>query len=371
VELPLRFLSWSNNSGLCAPATAVWVEWLDGLDSTSGPYCSASDQAALTSLYEVAGGSEWTDSAGWLGGPVLEEWHGIETDSLGRVTALDLSDNGLSGELPEAIGNLGQLTRLRIDDNELGGRLPLSLSRLGLVEFHYDGTDLCEPAAAWFRAWLAGILSRRGTAVQCAPLTETDRDVLVALYEGTGGSGWTDSDGWLSDRPLGEWYGVEGVDAQGRVTGLSLRGNGLTGAMPPELGDLANLEMLDLSGNELSEAIPPELGNLANLEQLDLSGNELSGAIPPKLANLANLERLHLSLNELSGAIPPELGNLTNLKSLDLAANALSGAVPPELMNLAKLRQVSLSGNALSGAIPPKLGNLANLERLYLSLNEL
>ena len=82
----------------------------------------------LTSLlYELADGGEWTESGGWLGGPALEEWHGVETDSLGRVTALDLSDNGLSGGLSGAIANLGHLTSLRIDGNELG-RPPAALA---------------------------------------------------------------------------------------------------------------------------------------------------------------------------------------------------------------------------------------------------
>ena len=66
--------------------------------------------------------------------------------------------------------------------------------------------------------------------------------------------------------------------------------------------------------NQLSGAIPPELGNLANLQNLDLGSNQLSGAIPPELGNLANLQSLNLNDNQLSGAIPPELGNLTNLE---------------------------------------------------------
>ena len=46
-----------------------------------------------------------------------------------------------------------------------------------------------------------------------------------------------------------------------------------------------------------------------------LDVNDLSGAIPPELGGLANLGRelLNLSVNVLSGAIPPELGNLANL----------------------------------------------------------
>ena len=240
----------------------------------SGPYCNASDQPVLTRLYEVAAGVEWTESGGWLGGPALEEWHGVETDSLGRVTVLDLSDNGLSGVLPGGIASLGHLTSLRIEGNELEGRLPLALTALDLDTFHYDGTDLCEPADAGFRTWLDGIPSRRGTGVQCAPLT--DRDALVALYESTGGPGWTNRNGWLTEAPLRRWSGVE-VDAQGRVVGLDLAWADLSGAIPPELGGLSNLGYLHLGGNDLAGAIPPELGNLANLESLHLYSNALFG----------------------------------------------------------------------------------------------
>ena len=372
LNLSLSWFFWQptgqRDSGLCAPGTSIFVEWLDRMDQWRGPYCNASDEAVLASLYELAGGGEWTESLGWLDGPALEEWHGVETDSLGRVTALDLSDNGLSGGLPGAIGNLGHLTQLLIEGNELGGRLPLALTALDLDTFHYDGTDLCEPADAEFRTWLDGIPSRRGTGVQCAPLT--DRDALVALYEANGGPGWTNSDGWLTEAPLRRWHGVE-VDSLGRVTRLNLRYNGLTGAVPPELGDLSNLQGLHLDNSELTGAIPPELGNLANLEELHLYGNELSGAIPPELSNLANLEELHLYGNNLTGAIPPALGNLANLEELHLYGNNLSGAVPPALGDLVNLRSLDLDWNELTGSIPPELGNLSGVGSLDLARNQL
>ena len=46
---------------------------------------------------------------------------------------------------------------------------------------------------------------------------------------------------WLTDRPLGEWTGVE-TDSDGRVIRLYLDGNNLSGAIPPELGNLTRLE---------------------------------------------------------------------------------------------------------------------------------
>ena len=197
-----------------------------------------------------------------------------------------------------------------------------------------------------------------------------ERAALVALYNATDGPNWVDNTNWLTDAPLGEWYGVS-TDGAGRVVRLDLAGrwdnetrqfvrHGLSGAIPPGLGNLANLRLLDLEVNDLSGAIPPELGNLANLERLSLQGNDLTGAIPPELGNLANLTRLYLNVNDLTGEIPPVLGNLANLEWLFLHTNGLTGAIPPELGNLANLEFLYLHTNGLTGAIPPELGNLAN-----------
>ena len=110
--------------------------------------------------------------------------------------------------------------------------------------------------------------------------------------------------------------------------------------------------------NQLSGSIPPELGNLTNLQYLDLYCNQLSGSIPPELGNLANLQDLYLYSNQLSGSIPPELGNLANLQYLDLYVNQLSGSIPPELGNLANLQRLFLSSNPLSGSLPQDLTKL-------------
>ncbi|CAN0510329.1 unnamed protein product, partial [Scytosiphon promiscuus] len=40
--------------------------------------------------------------------------------------------------------------------------------------------------------------------------------------------GWIRQDGWKSDRPLGEWYGVT-TDANGRVIRLKLSSNDVEG----------------------------------------------------------------------------------------------------------------------------------------------
>ena len=359
------------NDGLCVPGDPAFVAWVQGFradDPFAGPWCNEADLAVLKSLYKATGGTNWTESGGWQGDDAISEWYGVSTDSLGRATALDLTRNGLAGQLPPSLGHLAQMTELKIGNNTLSGRLPLSLAQLNLHEFHYSETELCAPAEESFQAWLNGIPAHEGTGVQCSPAS--DRDILVALYEATGGSDWTQNENWRTSAPLDDWYGV-GTDGDGRVVRLALDSNNLSGSIPPELGNLANLSVLALVGNNLSGPIPSEFGYLANLTDLDLGGNHLSGPIPSELGNLANLRALNLEDNNLSGALPPELGNLANLRVLVLAADNLSGMLPPEIGNLANLRALDLAYNKLSGALPPELGNLANLRALNLGDNKL
>ena len=209
----------------------------------------------------------------------------------------------------------------------------------------------------------------------------TDRAALEALYDATGGSGWTDSTNWKTSSPLGEWFGVT-TDGAGRVTRLELPGNGLTGSMPPALGDLALLQTLRLGfwwdpalrqtfENGLTGPIPPALGRLSGLRWLSLSGNDLTGSIPVELGNLLRLEFLHLGSNDLTGPVPASLGSFSGLRWLYLDNNDLTGALPDELGNLVNLESLNLSANGLTGPVPDELGNLANLEWLGLGSNGL
>ena len=132
------------------------------------------------------------------------------------------------------------------------------------------------------------------------------------------------------------------MDGEGRVRALGLSRNALSGPIPPELGNLANLTWLYLGGNQLSgPPIPPELGNLANLTSLGLDNNALSGPIPPELGTLANL----------TGSVPlgqptlrPDSARTRQPRQPDLAVPRGQPTLRPDSARTRQPRQSDLAG---------------------------
>ena len=258
-----------------------------GADSINVTINVTADRAALVALYNATGGANWTIDTNWLTNEALSEWHGVETDEDGRVTALRLVANGLSGEIPAELGNLSNLQILSFSRNTLSGEIPAELGDLANLQILS--------------------LSANGLSGEIPPE--------------------------LGDLANLEW--------------LYLHRNKLNGEIPAELGDLANLQELNLADNELSGEIPAELGQLTKLRYLNLSGNELTGTIPTQLGQLTKLTDLYLDRNKLSGEIPAELGDLASLQYLYLDDNELTGEIPPELASLAQLQVFDIRNTGL------------------------
>ena len=201
-----------------------------------------------------------------------------------------------------------------------------------------------------------------------ADSVEGDKSALINLYNATDGDNWTSKTNWLSDKPLGEWYGVT-TNEEGRVDSLLLQKNQLSGSIPESIGNLTNLTILYLFTNQLSGSIPDSIGNLSNLVALGLLNNNLSGSIPASLGDLSELEWLGLSENQLSGPIPESFGKLSKLSVLILDENQLSGSIPESIGKLTNLGLLDLHNNQLSGPIPESLGKLTKLYLLLLSGN--
>ncbi len=231
-------------------------------------------RAVLHKVYRVTGGEDWENSTNWKTGAPLHTWHGLLADAEGNIAWLNLSNNGLTGEIPPEVGTLRTFVTLALPGNRLTGSIPPELANLESLRVLDLGSNR-----------LTGSIPPE----------------------------------------LGDLRNLED---------LRLSGNALTGSIPSELANLANLGILNLDSLQLTGPIPSELANLQNLRVLHLRSNQLTGPIPPEFGTLRKLEVLYLDGNDLTGPVPGQLGNIPQLRTIRIADNPLRGPLPRDLISL-------------------------------------
>lgn len=178
------------------------------------------------------------------------------------------------------------------------------------------------PSKATDRGYLGGYDPADCPSDEFTPRLE--RDCRALLRIGAALSAIPPLD-WNPHKPIYGWEGIR-IGGPHAVVEINLQWRDLTGVIPPELGQLAELEVLDLGDNWLTGEIPPELGRLKNLEYLNLSRNFLTGKIPGELGRIDSLQEMFLHNNYLNGEAPPELSDMASLEILTLRYNNLTGA---------------------------------------------
>ena len=97
----------------------------------TGPEGIQQDKEALIALYKATGGDNWTNNTNWCSDQALEDWYGVFIDpATGRVNAISLYSNNLTGYLPKEIGSLTELTWFDVSQNQLTGTLPKEIGNL-------------------------------------------------------------------------------------------------------------------------------------------------------------------------------------------------------------------------------------------------
>lgn len=204
---------------------------------------------------------------------------------------------------------------------------------------------------------------------QCHP---DDKAALTALKNGFVSS--NNFPTWEPPFDCCDWYGVECNETTGFVTGLNLINGNLDsprGSIPPAIAGLKHLQTLRLHKLPgLTGEIPPAIGELTSVRYLEISWTNVSGPIPDFLIKLKRLTILNLSFNNLSGSIPPSLAKLQSISGIDLSRNRLTGPIPESFGHLAPAFYLVLSHNMLSGDIPSSLMNV-NFGTIDLSRNNL
>ncbi|XP_025981908.1 LOW QUALITY PROTEIN: receptor-like protein EIX2 [Glycine max] len=280
---------------------------------------------------------------------------------------LDLSNNHLSGKIPDCWSHFKSLSYLDLSHNNFSGRIPTSMGSL---------------------LRLQALLLRNNNLTDEIHFSLSSCTNLVMLDI---------AQNRLSGL-IPAWVGSELQELQF----LSLGRNNFHGSLPLQICYLSDIQLLDLSRNSMSGQIPKcikfftsmtqktssrdyqghsyevntetykivksyDLNALLTwkgseqmfknnvlllLKSIDLSSNHFSGEIPLEIDNLFGLVSLNLSRNSLIGKIPSKIGKLTSLESLDLSRNQLIGSIPPSLTQIYGLGVLDLSHNHLTGKIP-------------------
>ncbi|MFS8014066.1 putative leucine-rich repeat-containing, plant-type, leucine-rich repeat domain superfamily [Helianthus anomalus] len=299
--------------------------------------------------------------------------------SIGNQTQLRelyLSGIGMIGQIPSSFMNLTHLTALDLSDNKITGSLPSlesfsNLTYLSLSGNNFDRWKLPD----WF-----GKLNK---------ITYLDLED-VNLYGEIPSSffnltqveelylSWNQLKGELS--PVASWVNLRALDlSQNMLHGsipvppptteyFFVSNNKLNGEIPPSICDLLSLLLLDLSFNNITGSIPPCLKK--SIEYFFVSNNRLNGEIPPSICDMLSLRLLDLSFNNITGSIPPCLKKLSNsLVVLNLRRNTFQGTIPNIFTNESQYQMIDLSENKLQGQVPRSLENCESLKILDLGYN--
>lgn len=129
----------------------------------------------------------------------------------------------------------------------------------------------------------------------------------------------------------------------------------LQGAIPPELGQLVNLQELNFRGNSLVGGVPTEVARLPKLVSINLADNQLTGPVS-QFCESTSLQTLLLFNNHFTDIIPPCMGAM-NLTNLNIGANNISGPIPDTFANLTKLQSINFDNCTLSGGLPKWIGD--------------
>ncbi|KAJ8533187.1 hypothetical protein K7X08_016076 [Anisodus acutangulus] len=201
--------------------------------------------------------------------------------SSGSLSILDLSDNFLSGQLPDCWMHFKQLAILNLGNNHFHGNIPKSVGSLSQVQaLHLRNNGFSgELPNSLKQCTLLRIIDLGKNRLTEGSLNST---ITHSYYYASGSRKYDHTS--YADSALLLWKGIEFKykNTLGLVRSIDLSSR-LSGEIPTEVASLVGLIALNLSRNNLTGRIPAKIVSLSLLNYLgvlDLSNNNLSRKIP-------------------------------------------------------------------------------------------
>ena len=271
------------------------------------------ERKVLLDIYTATNGQQWYKKTAWNTSTPHCSWYGITCHNNTYVKTIVLAYNNLDGSLPSNLWKIRNLMALCPPGN------PRLRGRIG--------------------DFLSGNLSKLLTVVLNAASISGDIPQDIVKLENLQ-----------------------------NFLGCTMHGDGFTGRLPDDIGNMTELRLLCLGGNNLTGQLPRSISRLKKLLYLDLrntpgmmhgylsdlfsisslryllvSGVKLSGEMPSMLP--ANLKRLVLSGNNISGQFPQTIPENSKLGVLNVANNLLTGDIPGQLLLSPRITMIDFSQN--------------------------
>ncbi|CAD6341695.1 unnamed protein product, partial [Miscanthus lutarioriparius] len=283
-----------------------------------------------------------------------------------QIKEIDLSDNQLTGQIPESLFQLANLQILYLDSNKLMGTIKLisiwGLTNLNELDLSNNMISLIDTEGDTIAPYLPSIEYLNFASCNLRELPDALRYIDTI----------TDLD--LSNNQIKgaipSWVWENWKD---QLNTLDLSHNLFTTLeKSPSLVHMTNLAFLDLSSNRLEGTIPiPVTGSEVNVVVLDYSNNSFSSIVSNFGRYLMNAIYINLSKNKLSGHIPASVCSLNKLDIMDLSYNYFDGPVPSCLVERGNLTVLKLRENRLHGVLPKNIGEGCKLQTIDLNGNRI
>lgn len=154
-------------------------------------------------------------------------WGGLDCDSTGSLSRINIDSNNVQGSIPKEIGSLSRLFELDIDSNRLSGEIPTSIGDLSLLVY----------------------------------LDLDDNNLQGQVPE--------------------EIYSLS------LLRSIDLDTNLLTGTISSKIGELNSLLIVQYDYNMLTGQIPTEVASLSKLSYFTVVGNAFAGSVPDQFCDVS------------------------------------------------------------------------------------
>ena len=388
------------------------------------------DYNVLASFYTALNGTTWSNNTNWLDtSKPLSAWYGI-TETNGRVTGINLSNNNLNGTVTYIVEGLSELETLNLRSNSITGSIPTDLGNLTKLTFidlainNLSGEIPKELENLQALDWLDLAYNQLSGSV---PSELTTLSNLTRFGLGSNSLG-----GMLPDFTNQSLYVFTFQDNyfqfgdfenefdtyQNNIAQLIYAPQKTIGELTEAALEIGSSQTLntDVSGSQnnynwyRTNADGSEGGFISSGESLPVTINttddykwyyyySAASALVPNLViwsnyykfseapsnspdysalvafyNSTNGDSWNNNTNWLDNTKPLNTWHGVSLENnrvtqLALGGNNLTGTIPPEIGNLTELLRLYLWSNQLTGNIPPEIGNLIKLTYVDLAPN--